>query len=68
MIGWFRDWILLSDWFFSDLDGFGFFRIRIFLFPGQGLGVEFGWFFRISEVFGFSGLDSVFLDLRLSFG
>jgi hypothetical protein len=49
MIGWFQDWILLSDWFFPDLDAFGFFRIRIFLFPGQGLGVEFGWFFRISD-------------------
>jgi hypothetical protein len=43
-----------------------------FLFPGQGLGVEFGWFFSVSELFGFSGLDSVFQDqaqvfLRLGF-
>jgi hypothetical protein len=34
MIGWFRDWILLSEWFFPDLDLFGldfwFLRIRAF--------------------------------------
>jgi hypothetical protein len=66
LIGWFQDWILLSDWLFSDLDGFGFFRIRIFLFPGQGLGLnsvgfsgfQTSRFFRFG--FGFSGYSVVF--------